>query len=86
MARELSRSRKMALYILSSPILVFGLLFDIIKLPFVILFFAPLWGFLDLLDVCRGDKSTILPDLACLSCMGISIWMDTVGITQPKWM
>ena len=74
--------RSFALYFLSLPLLIFGLVFDVIKLPFILLFFLPLWGFLDLLAVLRGEESMIVEMVWETSTIGIRLWCAAVGLNE----
>jgi hypothetical protein len=72
-------------FILSLPLLAFGIVFDIIKLPFLIPMVL-LWAFLDLIAVLQGEEAILPGALPSMLLMGVSMWFETVGIPEPKWM
>jgi hypothetical protein len=78
--------RMVALYVLSLPLLAFFIVFDLVKLPFLIIFFWPLFAFLDLLFVLRGERSMIGGFIVQSSVLGILMWMHVVGIEEPRWL
>ncbi len=78
--------KTIALYMLSIPFLAFMILFDVMKLPLIIIFFLPIWGLLDLMSILRGKDSMIVEILVTASIMGILLWMDIVGLEEPKWL
>ena len=85
--RQKSRARTIAAIVLSLPFLLLFVAFDLAKLP-VLIVLSPLWGLMDLISWLRGEELELLlfPMLCEMSVMGISLWMELVGIRQPRWM
>ncbi len=79
-------ARQTAVIILSLPILVLMLALDILKVPFILILIAPIFGFLDLIYMLRGEDSMFFSAIAVMGLLGILIWMDIAGIPEPAWL
>lgn len=66
--------------ILSLPILALMVVFDIIKFPILLFVLWPLWGFIDLIQVLRGEHSQFVCMVKMTTFMGIHIWLMIVGL------
>jgi len=82
---QIDPRRRALIIVLTLPVLVFFVAFDLVKLPFVLLF-VPIWGFLDFIEVLKGEKSMFFSMIGEISIMGIIMWMELVGLDQPKWI
>ena len=72
--------RKLLLYILSSPLFVIGLLFDLIKFPVVVVIFLPFSIFMWVLDLLRGGVILTPFEFCCdVATMGIQMWWEVVN-------
>ena len=83
--RRRTRARTTIAIVLSLPILLLFAAFDLAKLPVIILL-SPLWALMSLIEWLRGEDPLFFSMLGEVSVMGISLWMELVGIQQPRWM
>lgn len=82
--RQVSQARNVAAFLLSLPLAILLVAFDLIKLPLVIVFFAPLFGLLDVIAVLRGDDSLFIPITLSVTLLGMLLWFELIGY-HPKW-
>jgi len=76
-----SMIRSILLLIISSPLLVIFIVFDIIKLPVVIFLFLPISLFLWIINMVKGYASfrdDVLDMLWTISIMGMDIYLTEV--------
>lgn len=73
-------------YVLSIPILIIGIAFDVAKLPVLLFFLWPIWGFLTLIDRLQGKDTYLICMMKETLFIGIHIWMDVVGLGHQQMM
>jgi hypothetical protein len=73
--------RKLA-FVLSMPLFVILICFDIIKAPLVIVFFCPLFGYFALIDWLRDDyeRGFFTEAIETMLFLGYLIWADAMGV------
>ena len=64
--------RKIALYILLSPLIVILILFDIVKIPALIIM-SPLWLYMDAIACLKGEKSMYMEFIADAGTIGLRV-------------
>lgn len=79
MSRELMLFRRTLVVVLSLPILAFGIFVDVIKFPLLLFIIWPIWGFIDLLEVLKGNESMFLEMVWESAFMGILMWWEIVS-------
>jgi len=62
-------------YILASPLIFMFVLFDIIKIP-ALLLLSPVWLLMDLIDMTKGEKSSFLSMMKDFGTMGLQMCAD----------
>lgn len=77
--------KRWVVILLSLPFLVFGIVFDVIKFP-ILLLILPIWTLMALIYFLRGDQFELLDMMVFVSFIGIAMWMEIAGIDQPRWM
>jgi hypothetical protein len=77
--------RKICIVVLSIPFLIFGIIFDLIKLPILIVL-SPILLVMDLIDILKGQGSYFISTMLSLIFMGFTMWADMVDLPIPSWM
>lgn len=68
------------LYILIvSPLLILLITYDILKFPFIILFFAPFWGVLEFLFWLKGEEFELWDKLKDIGTMGFQLCQEILN-------
>ena len=72
--------RKLLLYVLSSPLLIIGILFDLVKLPIILFILLPLLVYIWILDLLRGDV-VVTPLEFCGETLiiGVEVWWEVIN-------
>ncbi|OGU58293.1 MAG: hypothetical protein A2V66_03640 [Ignavibacteria bacterium RBG_13_36_8] len=85
---NVTKIRKFLLFLISSPLLIIFLIFDIIKIPIILGLFLPIACFLWIIDLLKGRanfKEDVIGFLIFSSGIGIHIYMDIIrGIENRK--
>lgn len=77
--------KKFLIYLLLIPFLIILLLWDLVKIPIIIII-SPIWLLISIIYWLKGDEFEFFIFIRFALFMGIMIWMEMVGINIPKWM
>jgi len=77
--------KKICIVILSIPILILGIVFDLIKFPFLTIF-IPVWLIIELISILKGEESDFIYTIASFMFMGCIFWAEMVGLPIENWM
>lgn len=81
----MTRGRRILLFIVTLPFTVGLIAFQVLLVPFL-LFVAPLWALLDLINVIKGERSELLSMFAEVFLLPFTIWLEMVGLEKPAWL
>lgn len=86
MGKTINGISAMIAMILSLPILLMMVLFDIVKFPLILLLFLPMGGLLDIIFMLKGDESMFFDFLIFVTFLGIIFYLEIMEYNIPSWL
>jgi hypothetical protein len=79
--------KRAVILLLSSPFLIIGITFDLVKIPVVVII-SPIWFTLWLIELLKGEEKwkDLTRELLSVLFMGFCMWLELVNLPIPEWM